>query len=473
VLALQIDWLSAAYEAGAEPGEREWPPHPARAFCALVAVAEPGSADDDALRWLEAQPPPWVHAPIATDARRDGYVVTNAIDVKGAHQVHLGRTSRSRTWARALPARASARFVWPEAEAGKSILARLDGLARRVPYLGRSTSPALAMFAPSLPDEDDFETFAPSEGAATGTRLRVPYRGYLDQLRAAFDAGQAAWTTARRVAYGRPGERAPAGPARPVSRPYAHLVTLGFAPGIAIDGRLAVRVASAFKKAILSRLGAPLAEDPWSPLAPSALDLLHGHYDHADGRRQCSVLALPVVGHPNSSGALAGVAVAVSPNLETGVLRPLLQLLGFDRANGPRLDRLEVAGVGTFPLVRSDRRRTLDPSRWTQESERWDTVLPIVLDRYPRRSYTAEEAVAEGCTFAGLPRPAAVEARPAPPVAGAPFVPRSARHRGGEPPRPAVHATLHFDSAVAGPVLLGHLRHLGLGLCLPRVKGGS
>lgn len=465
MLALNVNWLTPAYEAQREDGSAEWPPHPARGFCALVSVATPGSADDDALRWLESQPSPLVLAPRAVVARREGYVVTNDIKAKGDHQVHLGRTSGARSWSRALPDRPLASFVWPEADPDAAVTARLENLARRVPYFGRSTSPAFLTFA-GAPVADGLEVFTPESTAPRLTRLSVPYRGYLDQLRVAFADGQPPWSAARQVPYG-PSVPAPAAPLPPANRPYAHMVTLGFLPGTLLDGRLAVRVASAFKKAILSRLGAPRDGDPWPALEPGQLELLHGHYDHRDGRRQCAVTALPWVGHPKALGTLIGVAVAVSANLEAGTLRALLQLLGFDRAGGPRLDRLVVEGVGEFPLVRSDSRRTLDPDRWMGPAQCWSTVLPIVLDRYPRRGYRVEDAVAEGCVFAGLPRPVSVQTRSASAASGAPFVPEAAGRRTGEPARPMVHATLRFDREVPGPVIIGHLRHLGLGLCLP------
>ena len=46
------------YDAGGDrPSEAEWPPHPARVFCALAAAAD-GDPAWEALRWLEAQPAP-------------------------------------------------------------------------------------------------------------------------------------------------------------------------------------------------------------------------------------------------------------------------------------------------------------------------------------------------------------------------------------------------------------------------------
>lgn len=469
MLTLDVTWLSSAYEATVDD-EAEWPPHPARAFCALVSVAEPGSADDEALRWLEALPPPVVQAPPARSGQRHAYVVTNAFEGKDKHQTHLGRISGNRVWTRSLPARPIARFVWPSAEPSTDVLARLDRLARRVPYLGRSTSPTLLSFASVQPPEDPLlESFEPDRQGRG--RLRTPHAGYLAQLRSAFDDPLSDRAPARTIPYRGPRDARMVPAVRPADAAWPHLVILGFDPGLSIDGRHALALASAFKAALLSRLGKPRPPvDDWAPVPPEALELLHGHYEHrGDARRQCAVVALPFVGHPRASGNLLGVGVAISPHLETGTLGPLLRLMGFDRdpEDGPRLAELRLGGLGSVTLRRPDGRRTLEPGRWTGPARRWETVLPIVLDRFPRRSYGLADAVADGCQWAGLERPERVDLLPASPVAGAPYMAKSEWRRHGGPPRPAVHARLHFSRPVRGPVLIGQLRHLGLGLCLP------
>lgn len=476
MLVLDVLWLSAAYEAEVE-GRAEWPPHPARAFSALVSVAEPGSDDDAALRWLERLPAPRVEAPVATSARRHAYVVTNAVDPKkDKHQTHLGRTSGSHEWQRSLPVRPFARLIWPDAAPTTAVATLLDALARRVPYLGRSTSPVLMSVHGTAPIESEhLQTYVPDPSGHH--RMRVPSPGYLGVLREAFEDRLLDHPRARVIAYRNLAEKPLVVSHEPVApAPWPHLVTLGFDAGTAVDGRHAVAVASAFKAALLSRLGRPVPGDDWEPLAPESLDLLHGHYAHAeDPRRQCAVIALPIVGHRRASGNILGVGIAVSPHLETQVLGPLLRLLGFDRdpAEGPRLSSLRLRGVGSLTLRRADGRTSINPDHWARADKRWDTVLPIVLDRFPRRSYTLADAVADGCEWAGLGRPEHVELRPASAVPGAPHLAPSQLRRSDGPPRPAVHATLHFRRPVRGPVLIGHLRHLGVGLCLPAASRRS
>lgn len=469
-LAVDVRLLSNTYEAGRNGRVPEWPPHPARLFCALVAVAEPGSADDDALRWLEAQEPPVVLASVANLSTLGGFVPTNErMPKKRGSQLYPGRNNGARSWPRALPAVHFLRLLWPHAKPPAGMVVHLDALARRTPYVGRASGAALVSVS-QAPDEppDGLDRFEPR----TGTKaLRVPYSGYLDGLRRAFDSGERADTASRVVTYGQPIDPAPA-EVSSVTAAYPHLLTLGFAPGTAVDGWHALALATAFKAAILSRLGKPRSNDPWSAFADEHLALVNGHCPAGDERRHCAALALPFVGAPHASGEILGVGLALSPDLEPDLRLALLRLFGLDREpeDGPRLTSIRVPGLGrSLGVGAPDGRWTVETARWQEPSQRWASALPIVLDWWPKHSLSAEEIVLRGCEVAGYPRPVEVELWPTSPVAGAPFLrPRDRRRRSGEPLRPWVHAILTFDQPVPGPVVLGHLRHLGLGLCIPQ-----
>ncbi len=91
-----------------------------------------------------------------------------------------------------------------------------------------------------------------------------------------------------------------------------------------------------------------------------------------------------------------------------------------------------------------------------------------------RRWAAAAESAADACEHVGLPRPAKVDLRWAPFLAGADDArtfPTFARtHRGSGPSRrPAfvVHARFEFETPVAGPIVVGSGRYLGLGLLAP------
>jgi CRISPR-associated protein Csb2 len=149
---------------------------------------------------------------------------------------------------------------------------------------------------------------------------------------------------------------------------------------------------------------------------------------------------------------------------------------GLRRLDIPGLATVELESAGPLAVNGSPRqssgsvRWSTRPERWTASARTWVTALPIVLDRYPDRLEDVPMFVAQGCVLAGYPQPApgGVEHLAAPAVLGAPRLRGSdLRRRQGDPPRPAVHARIRFPIPVTGPVVVGHLRHVGLGLCVP------
>jgi len=153
VLTLSVVFLGGTYEASDGAGP-EWPPHPGRVFNALVAQADPGTADDSALTWLEEQAPPVVLASEAHGSVLTAFVPTNSVKAgKDTHQTYLGRTAGSRSWSRANPRRTEVHFFWPDATPGEEVRRRLAILARRVPYLGRATSPVVVSVGIDEPED--------------------------------------------------------------------------------------------------------------------------------------------------------------------------------------------------------------------------------------------------------------------------------------------------------------------------------
>lgn len=467
MLAARVTWLEPAYEAALD-GEAEWPPHPGRLFCALVS-ASLDAADEGALRWLERQAPPEVHVPEAwTDPQGlTAYVPTNQVGETLSNRV--ARTSGARSWHRTLLRSPSASFCWLS-EPDDAVLGRLDGLARRVAYLGRSTSPCTIMFTREpVAERGETTRFLPSSSGLR--RLRVTYPGHLDALRDAYEGSDPARGADRWAFYeqatsdeGVPGDATGVADGEAPWRsagasPYEELLVRAFPPGVQLDGRQVLRVTTAFKALLLSRLGR-LGHDG------GELALLHGHHDGT--RRQCAIVALPFVGSRYATGGILGVGVAVSGDVPAAVLRSLAALFG--EADGG-LDELDVPRLVRVPLGTPDGRMTLQAERWTRPSRTWASVLPVVLDRYPDDAAELEAFVRLGCGFAGYPEPDEVEQLPLSPVAGAPYLRAADRRRRGDPARPAVQMRLRFSEAVAGPVVLGQLRHLGLGLCVPETEG--
>lgn len=472
-LVVEIELLTGRYEA-AGAGDRdtaEWPPHPARVFCALVASAR-SPEDHEALRWLEALPAPVVQAAGGSVSDlRSGYVVTNKVAKNGGSQFHLGRTNALRTRRASVPTSSSVRMVWEGAKPAAAVVATLDGLARRVPYIGRSSGVAslacrVTADGEAVSDPDGLTSFEPAHVAdGPGTEwLRVPYAGYLDDLVGQYEAGQPPWEASRTAPYRRAG--APSVPApRTVAADlapsvYTEVIVLRFC-GIRPDGRLTPLLTEALRKAVMSVTPDPLP------------DALHGHGDSARGRPHVAFLALPDAGHGHADGHLLGMAVAI-PDLPQeelrSVVRAVLDGLRLRRPDedGRRVLQLRVPRLGTLALAYQPglvRPWGARPERWRQGSQRWVSVTPVVLDRFPRRG-NVEAEVARSCRVVGVPEPSEVTVSPSP------LVPGGIRLRPGELPehlrgRLFRHVELAFPHRVAGPLLLGAGRYLGIGLLAP------
>ena len=209
-LTIAVRLRHGRYDAGGErASDPEWPPHPARVFCALAASCD-GDGDPawPALRWLEAQPAPeiWAGHPDATRrGRATGYVVKNATDKDGGGSMTWpGRDNGKRLRAFAVPAAESFAMTWPEASPPAPVLDQLRDLARLVPYVGRSTSLAEVTVSDGSPATTAglvaYEP-VPLDGRHAAIQVRVPYPGYAGELQAAYRDGRRAWEVARAVPY--------------------------------------------------------------------------------------------------------------------------------------------------------------------------------------------------------------------------------------------------------------------------------
>lgn len=453
------------YDAGGDrPSDAEWPPHPARVFCALAAAADEDS-DWAALRWLEAQPAPeiWADPPgRVRTGTASAWVVKNATDSRGGGNLTWpGRDNGLRTRAFTVPASAAFAIVWPQADPPAEALARLRELARLVPYLGRSTSPAEASICGNVPE--DLTGLAVYEPARLGDpqadyQVRVPYPGYAQELQAAYLDGRRAWEAARTVPYALrqrqavPEDNAGEPTGQSTEGPFEDLMVWALGrPAARISGDQAVTLAAALRNAVMSRIPDPI------PAQVSG----HG----APGRPHVGFLALPDVGHDHADGHILGVALAVPRDLPADDLSKLVRAVLIDP-----LTRLRLPGGRSLALQYGADRSGLQPSRWAAGSREWVTATPLMLDGHLRPGRDEASEVARSLTIAGFPRPVAVEVSAAPLTAGGVWRPRSGTLPVGRPNRRLVHARVTFAEPVTGPVLAGSMRYLGLGLFLPATR---
>lgn len=452
MLALDVQLLDGRYDAATTDKEvAEWPPHPARAFCALVA----GARDDRdwvALEWLEKQPAPEVVAAgSATRLRQSGYVVTNRREPTGGSQFHPGRSNQLRIRVGAQPASDRIRFEWRDAVASDDVFATLDRLALRVPYLGRSTGHVIAAFDQAERDSAGLARHRPCSLTAAEAVLRVPFGGYVDALRAAYEEGRASAELARSHGYRTSDDVFV--PSHATSGPFRDLVILRL-PGIRPDGRLATRLTTALRAAILSLVAEPLPA------------VLHGH--GADGKPHVAFVALPDTLHPrHSRGDILGLAVAL-PDLPRDERRRIVQaLVAPDSADHSWV--LRVPGLGAVVVqydAQSPAPEGLVAERWTRASRTWVTATPMALDRYPKKDDDWIDGIGRSCVVAGYPRPTDVEISLTPLVSGAVRLVKSDLPE-RLAPKVLRHIRLRFAEPVRGPVLIGAGRYLGVGLFQP------
>lgn len=459
-LCLELFLVADRYDAadGQDPKTVEWPPHPARAFSALRSVA--GDEDLDVLRQLERLPAPVVHASdLAAEVRRRGYVVVAGVDSKGGNLNHPGRTSGLRTRRSVVPMSSRVQFIWDDEGFDDLAIARLDLLARKVPYLGRSTSIVLmgVRRVQEVVVPDGLRVFEPVARETGEIQVRVPYPGYVDELNSLYESGHAAWQATdgarARQAYRRVPDTVVSDTPEVAEfrSAYRDLVILRF-----VDRRPAGRLTPLFTAALRSKVMGQTVQ----PLPPA----LHGH--GYDGNPHVAYLGLPVCGHPYADGHLVGLAVAI-PGMDERERRRILR--GIIGPDGEGLVTLRVPGFREEFMLeyRPDEPspKSATDKHWTQPSRQWVTTTPVVLDRYPKHGDLAA-GVLRTIVLAGLPEPALVEVSRSAMTTGAVAL------RPQELPRRAqgrifCHARVTFDQNVAGPVLAGAGRYFGVGFFQP------
>jgi CRISPR-associated protein Csb2 len=222
-------------------------------------------------------------------------------------------------------------------------------------------------------------------------------------------------------------------------------------PGLPIEATLTLT--DAVRRALMSNAG------NGGPMT----DLIHGH----NSETHCAVVGLPFVGREHADGHLMGFAVifprATDARERVQVLRAC-KALEEHGVNIPRVGDWEVEVEEEAALNQSLRAAT-----WTSPSRVWQTVTPILLDRFPKKKGPGvEEILAASCRRIGLPDPVGIEHGPYSAVDGVPPVPAFRLQRADEKrARWGVHAKLQFAAAVRGPMVLGAGRYFGLGFMRP------
>jgi CRISPR-associated protein Csb2 len=450
----------------------EWPPSPARLFSALVAADGTGErcrlTDGAELLRLEAAGAPTIVA----DARREvlvspqvpRYVPADKTD-RGVVQEYVGRKATLvRTAPRLSPRNPSVAYVWPSLDLQATHHAALRTRAARVGYLGHASCSVRLRVSDTLPAElldDPSRRWEPTVDGSVD--LPVPFSGLvdvLDRMYAAFSAGEPtrrSWYRADRARYRPPGRTT-----TPVGAD-VRVVWLRLAGSV--SGRHVLRLTEALRGAVLGAYDRQFGQS-----ADDLPAVLHGHVNTEGDFEHVSWLALPDVEGKHPTGRVHGMAIMLPGDCPAAVLEGVRNAVRF-------IDELRLGSggsVGLAPHAGEQHPWASNPRRWTAAARRWHSAFPVVHERFVRPRPDLSE-VARWCRHAGFPAPIEARLSRMPLLPGSvALMPHEAR-RSGVDARPYSHLELGFNEPVKGPMVLGHLRHFGLGLMVPQSepKGGG
>lgn len=402
---------------------------------------------------------------------------------KAASLLPEQRTRQPRTFPSVAPEVPRVVFSWPDAEPSPQQSAALDSLAARVVRLGHSSS--LVVLRVARPGARPAATWLPNRGEAKGGGdeevLRVVEPGQFEALRAAFEQQGDAPGRVLPAAFQRYARPAAARRVEAKHTVYGDdWIVLRRVAGPRLPSVRAFDVARTLRKALLEASGAGTPE------------ILSGHGPFGERSEvpHAAYVPLPYVGSQHADGAILGAAVILPREAKRE--ERLAVYRAFDQWERRRAQRAEdpprlplfLGRLGELSLIRVEEEPipvALRPGTWCHSSASWASATPVALDRNPgdlrskearkeAAAYAEAEAIlATACEQIGLPRPERVTVVPAAPLAGAEKARQFPPFATGKPPvqRVLVHAVLHFEAPVRGPILLGAGRYFGLGLFRP------
>lgn len=468
--------ISVRFHEGRYHGERDgfreggWPPSPGRLFQALVAAAARGAAipagEHAALRWLEELAPPRVAAPPSHRGKSvPQFVPNNDMDAVGGDpnrvaDIRVGKHWRPIYFDPALPVC----YIWhfdPPDVCARTICEVANGLYQ----LGRGIDMASA--TGEVVTEEQVEERLASYGVVRSPggvgSVAVACSGTLDSLVAKYDDARRRFVTESQgtlfvqprrarfhhVAYDAPPRR-------------LHF-ELRDGPDFAPQP---LRTAGVFVAAIRDAAASRLAEA--LPKKAQVERLIMGRNAAAqDVSRRLRIVPVPSLGTTHTDPSIRRVMVELPP--EFPFVREDLKWAFTAQSAGAALAACRL--VSTNDAAMAD--------RYTRPARLFRSITAVALSRTarPTRGPLAsqrrrDENQAVGAVFHAL-RHAGIRTRPTHvEVRRTPLQPRGqpaeAFAAGTRFPRRVMwHVELRFATDVAGPLILGDGRFLGLGLMVP------
>ena len=441
-MRIEVEFLTGTVYASDGANGTEWPPHPARLFSAMVNAAKEadmGDTGDEALRWLESQGPPEIRAGEAAETHPvTRFVPPNYPRFRDpCHLLPWLRRGapQKRTFPAQTPSDRMVSFQWPTIKSYPEILPQI---VRRVGHLGHSSSLVRASV------ENDFVEPSLVPDPHGSTALGVPTPGRLKELEDCYSLGHRPVPPAfHRYRYVAP---------TVAESSHGDMIVIRQAGGLSIPIEATLTFTMALRGALIA------VADEQGLLLPE----IHGHQDGP----HCAYLPLPFSGWQHANGFIMGAAIALPRGIGAAVRQRIYRVCaGLNHVAVPAFGCWQPGPVG------SDAPLTLRPSTWVGPATTWATLTPVVLKHRPSVKFQRplEQMIGDYCIAAGLPKPAEVRAGRYPFL---PSVPPAydfrLRRKAAEPEeRFAAHALLRFSQPVEGPVVLGKLRHFGLGLLRP------
>lgn len=374
-------------------------------------------------------------------------------------------------------------YRWPEADADDERRRVLDGLLARIARLGHSSSLVSCglVTPPATPAR-----YVPSESGAQVLRHVGP--GQLQALENAF--AQHRGNGPRSLPHRAVRYVDTRGVAEPVTTTPSssswlsgELIVFERTSGARLPITGSVAIARALRGALLSHAEEPIPE------------VLSGHRQVPEGdparpldRTHVAFLALPYVAAEHATGHLMGAAVLLPAAIDASEREAVLRAIGLaesqhedERSLDLRLGRRGVVRVER--LVGAPGPVALRRATWSRPAKTWISVTPVALGRHPGDLWgrtpaavadafkRAAETVRGACGHVGLDAPVDVAVSLQPLLRGtrpARQHPPFGQGRGARRVRRAlVHTRVTFAEPIAGPLVLGAGRYLGLGLMRP------
>lgn len=477
MLDISVELISGTFHGS------EWPPSPSRLYQAMLAGGRyrfrhgPGWRPEfeDALRWLEVQPPPVIVAPrpyrgtpyliFGPDNDADLWV-RERINEREGHppKTPMDRTTlRSQIERRPTYATGTVHYLYPEEDA--TPLPELEVLAQSILALGHGIDIATG---------DAKRIAAEESGKLPGDRwepdpggdvlLFAPTKGWYDCLESNFQRWRSPASVRTRSVDARRGTVPPSvravayrNPLEQASRPFlayafqrlsdGHPHSVSWEDGMEVAARLRHTTSE-----MLRSLG---ADEPFL----RAYALGHGTGEERD--RRLSYVPLPSIGHQHVDGRVRRALVVGPPGPWDSRARVLGDLLEGARLAPP-------GGSAEYGLV-SITDGDVVLKRYLSPSQTWCSVTPMVLHGHDARNGRVNVARTRLLIEQALEQARLGGAVLSYAYRNAPWWPGTGSARSIRVPShlsswPRYHVRLELRHDVRGPLLAGIGRHYGIGL---------